>query len=113
MTPYPNAGRNVPPVTPFPTSIANGATYDSGIIQSQGANISVWLQLTQNVTLHIIQYADPAGNFVVQDTNEGTITANTVTNKVINDGKLFTYFKITIANASGSPAVVTHAAILQ
>lgn len=112
MVPFPGAAVPVSPPVSFPASIANGTTYDSGLIKSRGANISVWLQYDHALTMHIIQYADSAGAFVVQDTTQA-VSAATLTNKVISDGKLFATYRITLANASGSPSVKTGANILQ
>jgi len=112
MVPYPNAAGPVPPLNPFPAQILTGVTYDSGIIISHGANISVWAKATHDLTLTIDQYADPAGDILVQETTQA-ISANTLTNKAIADGKLFGWFKIKLANASGSTAVINNAIILQ
>jgi hypothetical protein len=112
MVPYPNAAGPVGPVNAFPASILNGDTYDSGIMVSHGANISVWAKATHDLTLKIDQYADPAGAILVQETSQA-ISANTLTNKSVADGKLFGWFKITLANASGSTAVINNLAILQ
>lgn len=112
MTAYPNAGTNVPPINAIPASIADGTTYDTGIIQSRGANISVYVKATQALTMHIIQYADPAGAVVVTDTTQA-VSANTQTNKAISAGPLFCWFKITLANASGSLATLNNLNILQ
>lgn len=111
MVPYPNAATNVAPPTPFGDILA-GVTYDSGIMQSRGANITVWLKYSQNVTLNIIQYADAEGTIIVQTTTQA-ITAATLTSKIVADGKLFTNFRVTIANATGSTAVKTSATVLQ
>lgn len=109
--PYPNAAQVVQPPVPF-ADILDGVTYDSGLIRSRGANISVWVKYNHNLTLNIIQYADDAGAFTVQTTTQA-ITANTLTNKVVADGKLFATYRITLANASGSTSVKTGANILQ
>lgn len=112
MASYPNAGTNVPATNAVPASIVTGTTYDTGIIQSQGANISVYVMATQALTMHIIQYADRAGTIVVTDTTQA-VSANTQTNKAIADAKLFGWFKITLANASGSLATLNNLNILQ
>jgi hypothetical protein len=109
---YANAAVPVAPTVAFPATIANGVTYDSGLIQSRGADISVWVEFNHALTMHIIQYADPAGAFVVQDTTVA-VGANTPVNGLVNDGKLFAAYRITLANASGSLATKTGANILQ
>jgi hypothetical protein len=112
MVPYPNASRPVGTQNPIPASIATGTTYDTGVMQSQGANISVWVKATQALTMHIIQYADAAGTITVQDTSQA-VSANTQTNKVVADGKAFVSWKITLANASGSLATLNNLNPLQ
>ena len=110
--PYPNAAQTVS-IGPIPTTpIADAGTFTSLLTQSKGANISVWVKVTHAATLHIKQYADNDGQFLVQDTTQALV-ANTLANKVVNDGKLFTYFQITIVNSSGATMTITNLAILQ
>jgi|SRR5580765_1892140 len=111
MTAYPNA--NSPVGLEIPASIAAGVTYDSGIIVSRGVAVSVWVKATQNLTLSIIQYADYAGLIPIAAATTQAITANTLTNKIVASGPIFSAFKITLANATGSVATVNNLCIVQ
>lgn len=112
MTQYSQGSMNVRPFNHWPASVASGITYDSGIIESQGSNISVWLATSAATVVHVIQYADYTGKVVVQDTQK-QLVAGKLTNIVINDGNAFCAFKITITNSGATPAVLSTAAIVQ
>lgn len=110
--PYPGAAQNVNIGAVPTTPIAISGTYISDLTQSRGANISVWVKVTHAATLHIKRYADAAGLFLVDDTTQALV-ANTLTNKAIADGLLFTYFQITIVNSAGATMTISNLAVLQ
>lgn len=98
------------PTTPFPATIASGATYDTGLIVGGGA-LSLYASLDQPSVFEITRYADAAG--LAPMTVSTQANADTGPNALnVNDGMPFRSFRATIKNTGASVATVTHAGIL-
>jgi hypothetical protein len=107
-----NGPQEVTPPTPFPATIAGGATYDSGLILANGAySLSVGATLSQAFTLTVVRYIDKLGTIQL-DTNSATALAGAPAVLTYNALSAFQSYRITIENTSGSSGDLSDAMIL-
>lgn len=116
MPVYQTGGAVVVPVPPnaFPVTIAAGATYDTGIMPTNGAvGLAASGNLTQAGVLSIQRYIDSAGTIPIGAAITQTMTANTLATVAVNDGLPAASWHAAIQNTSGSTGTLSQAALLQ
>lgn len=106
LTHYPNAGttRLVPQSGAYPSTIANGVTYDSDLLPAGFGGLAVGVLSDKALTLTVQRYADLAGLLPIGDAITQAVTANVAAWAGANDGLPYLSFNFTLANASGSLA---------
>lgn len=113
LSQYPNCGTNrSSPPNPFPATVANDATWSSGLCPAAFGGVTFGATVDQIVALQIQRYADLAGLVPVGPLASQTTTANVAAWVGFNDGLPFLSFQLFIVNASGSLANVTNVAAL-
>lgn len=101
----------VEPGTPFPATIAGGATWDSGVIDGAGyASVAAGATLSQTGSMVLTRYLDAAGTSVL-DTATAAMTAATPASVSLTSAGPWLSFRLTIQNTSGSAGNLTNAAI--
>lgn len=112
-SPY-DSPRYIPvPPTPFPASIENGTTYDSGIMPTYDYEaLAVSAQLSQAGSLSIQRYIDEAGTIPMGAAITQAMTADTLATVAVNDGQPALSWKVTIQNTGSAAGDLTDAALL-
>lgn len=100
---------SVNPTNAFPTSLASGATYTTGIQPLAGVGISFCAQTTSGGTISIQRYLDGAGSVAVGTTLSQTMSAGTTACIAVNDGLPALYFQGSIAGTGGATAATISA----
>jgi hypothetical protein len=97
---------------PVPLQIADGATYDSGIVFSDGYKaVSVAVTADHAGSLKVIRYIDLAGS-IVQATSTTSIVANTALVVNVFDNLPFVTYRIQIVNGAGAVSNIASFAAL-
>lgn len=113
LTSYPNFGtRVVTPPTPFPASIADGATWSSDLIPAALGGVIAGVTSSHAATLTIQRYADLAGLVPVGPLLSQALSAATPAWTGVADGLPYLSFAVSIVNSAGAAAAITNAAIL-
>lgn len=94
--------------TPLPLQIGIGATWDSGIVVSDGFKaITVGVKGDHAGTLNVLRYIDLAGTIQQGSTSTAAIVANTPLILNVYDNLPFVTFKVQIVNAGGAVMNIT------
>lgn len=95
-------------------SIANGGTYDSGLIYADGFKvIAAAIKMSLAGTLTITRYLDEAGLLQQGAAAQVAVTANTTAVLNVGDNLPFASFRVTVANGgAGASAVAAFALLL-
>ena len=110
---YPNYGTMVvSPPTPFPATIADGATWSSNLIPSAFGGVIAGATSDHAATLTIQRYADLAGLVPVGPLSSQAMTAATPAWTGAADGLPYLSFAVSIINSAGSVANITNVQIL-
>lgn len=117
FSPYNVTGNNVSfsviPPNPMPTAIPTGVTWSSGVFPFHSFNSAVAAILANKIlTVTVQRYMDSAGLLPVGAAGTLTSTANTAGyTSVLSINVPATYLNVTVANASGTTAIVSKFAI--
>ena len=108
-----NDSFSIIPPNPIPTAIPTGVTWSSGVFPFSSFNSAVAAILANKVlTVTVQRYMDSAGTLPVGAAGTLTSTANTAGyTSVLSINVPATYLKVTVANASGTTAIVSNFAI--
>lgn len=102
------------PPTPFPTTIAAGVTYSTGIMLTSGCKgLAASAELTQTGVLSIQRYIDPAGTIPIGAAVTQAMTASTLATVAVNDGLPAAAWQASIQNTAGASGTLSNAALLQ
>lgn len=104
---------NFVPPNPVPVAIPTGTTWSSGLFPFDGFNAAVAAILADKIlTVTVQRYMDSTGLLPVGAAGTLTSTANTAGyTSALSINVPATYLKVTVANASGTTAIVSKFAI--
>lgn len=96
----------------LPSSIAPDASTASNLIVAEGyTKIAVGLTLTQNGSVSIQRFLDPAGTVPIGSPSVQALTAGQNASLTVNDGQLFSSFQVIVLNSANATAYIANLAI--
>lgn len=113
---YSTGGAVIVPTAPvaFPSTIAGGATFNTGIMPTLGCRgLAASAQLTQTGVLSIQRYIDLAGTIPIGAAITQAMTATVLATVSVSDGLPAASWQVSIQNTSGSTGTLTNASLLQ
>jgi len=102
------------PPTPFPTTLAAGATWNSGLLRNRTLNPNLTFCITsdQNGTASIQRYGDTAGLAPVGPAIPLNVVANEPASLSVTDGAPYQTFIVTFENTGGVAANISNCVLL-
>lgn len=105
---------NVPtPPTPVPATIANGGNYNTGIMSAAGRFFAASANLSQNGSLVLTRYIDPAGTIPIGPVTTQALAAGVLGTVAVNDFVPCASWAVQVNNTGGGLGNLTQFALLQ